>query len=214
VLPEGSISPKAERAVRDVLRKRSHVVRQQTANVLSLQHIIVRHTGVRLSAKRIDALTLEEIERLLPEPAHVLAVTSSLAVVHCLGQQITTLEKLVPTRLQHTPASAQLQTVEGIGTIVAQTIGLETGEMRRFPTVGNDASSCRCVTSTTISHGKRKGQGNVKHGHPYLAWASREAAQFAIRFSPTVQRFSQRKHAKSPGMVARKAVAHPLSRAC
>src|SRR5262245_62510471 len=88
VLPEGYIYPKAERAVRDVLRKRSHLVRQQTTNVLSLQNILVRNMGVRLSAKRMHALTLEEIERLLPEPAQVLAVTSSLAVLHCLGQQI------------------------------------------------------------------------------------------------------------------------------
>ena len=41
-----------------------------------------------------------------------------------------------------------------------------------------------------------------------------EAAQFAIRFSPTVQRFYQRKQAKGHLMVARKAVAHKLSRAC
>ena len=34
VLPDGYISPKAERAVRDVLRKRAHLVRQQTANGL------------------------------------------------------------------------------------------------------------------------------------------------------------------------------------
>src|SRR5919204_6695731 len=68
VLPEGYIYPKAERAVRDLLRKRAHLVRQQTANVLSLQNIIVRNTGVRLSAKRIHALTLQELERLLPVP--------------------------------------------------------------------------------------------------------------------------------------------------
>jgi transposase len=35
VLPEGYIYPKAERAVRDLLRKRAHLVRQHTANVLS-----------------------------------------------------------------------------------------------------------------------------------------------------------------------------------
>src|SRR5262244_1683100 len=116
ILPEGYIYPKAERAVRDVLRKRSHLVRQQTANVLSLQNVLVRNTGVRLSAKRIHALTLEEVERLLPEPEQVLAVTSSLAVVHCLGQQIKTLEKAVSMRLKHTPAYEQLLTVPGIGT--------------------------------------------------------------------------------------------------
>ena len=86
--------------------------------------------------------------------------------------------------------------------------------MRRFPPVGTSASSCRCGGSTQISNGKRQGQGHVNHGHPSLEWASREAAQLAIRFSPTVQRFSQRQQAKSQRMVARKAVTHTLSRAC
>ena len=104
--------------------------------------------------------------------------------------------------------------VDGIGTILAQTIVLETGHIGRFPTVGNYASYCRCVKSTKISNGKRKGQGNSKNGNFYLEWAYMEAAQFAIRFSPTVQRFYQRKQAKSPVMVARQAVAHKLSRAC
>ena len=214
MLPEGYIYPKAERAVRDVLRKRAHWVRQHTANVLSGQNIMARHTGMRCSVKQIHELTLEELERLLPEPDHVLAVTSSLAVLHCLGPQIKALEKLVHKRLQHTPAYAQLQTVDGIGTILAQTIGVETGAIGRFPTVGNSASYGRCVKSTKISNGKRKGQGNVKNGNPYLEWASMEAAQCAIRFNPTGQRFYQRKHAKSHLLVARKAVAHKLSRAC
>jgi transposase len=214
VLPEGYISPKAKRAVRAALRKRAHLVRQQTANVLSLQNIIVRNTGVRLSAKRINALTKEELQGMLPEADQVLAVTSSLAVLDCLRQQIKTLEKAVLQRLKHSPAYEQLLTVAGIGAILAPTIVLETGNIGRFPTAGNYASYCRCVKSTKISNGKRKGQGNVKNGNPYLAWAYMEAAQFASRFSPSVQRVYQRKQAKSHLMVARKAVAHTLSRAC
>jgi transposase len=58
----------------------------------------------------------------------------------CLRQQIKTLEKTVHTRLNHTPSYEQLLTVQGIGTILAQTIALETGDIRRFPTVGNYAS--------------------------------------------------------------------------
>src|SRR5262249_3836426 len=57
VLPEGYIYPKGERAVRDVLRKRAHVVRQHTANVLSMQNIMARNTGARFSVKRIQELT-------------------------------------------------------------------------------------------------------------------------------------------------------------
>src|SRR5262245_15854111 len=92
VLPEGYIYPKAERAVRDVLRKCAHLVRQQTANVLSLQNIIVRNTGVRLSAKRIHALTVEDLERLLPKSDNIIAITTTMALVHCLEQQFMTLQ--------------------------------------------------------------------------------------------------------------------------
>jgi hypothetical protein len=175
--------------VRAVWRQCAHVVRPQTANVRSLPNRIVRHTGVRRSAQRMHALPLEERERLLPEPDPVLAVTSSPAVVHCLGQQSTTLAKAVRQPLQHAPPSEPLLTVDGKGTILAQTIGLETGALRRFAPVGNDPSYGRGVQRTQISHGKRQGQGNGNNGHPYLAWASREAAPCAIRFSPTVPRF-------------------------
>jgi transposase len=214
VLPEGYIYPKAERAVRDLLRKRAHLVRQHTAQVLSGQTLLARHPGARFSPKRMVELTPAALQGMLAEAEHVLAITSSLAVMHCLGRQLKTLEKPVPQRLKHTPAYAQLQTVDGIGPILAQTIVLETGDMGRFPSVGNYASYCRCVGSTKMSNGKQKGQGNVKNGNPYLAWAYMEAAQFAIRFSPTVQRFYQRKQAKSHLMIARKAVAHKLARAC
>jgi len=190
------------------------LVRQQTANVLSLHNIIVRHTGVRLSAKRLNELTKDELQGMLPEADQVLAVTSSLAVLACLRQQIQTREHAVIKRLKHSPAYEQLLTVDGIGAIVAQTIVLETGHIGRFPTVGHSASYCRCVKSTKISNEKRKGRGNVKNGNPYLEWAYMETAQFAIRFSPRGQRFYQRKQAKSHLMVARKAVAHKLSRAC
>src|SRR5438128_3612721 len=38
---------------------------------------------------------------------------------------------------------------------------------------------------------------SVKNGHKYLGWAYMEAAQFAIRYHPRVQRFYQRKQAKA-----------------
>ena len=151
-----------------------------------------------------------------PEADQVLAVTSGLAVLACLRQQMTTLAQAVMKRLKHSPAYEQLLTVDGSGAILAQTLVLETGHIGRLPTVGNYASYCRCVDSSKIRNGKRKGQGNVKNGNPYLGWAYMEAAQFALRFNPSAQRFYQRKLAKSNNntTLARKAVAHKLSRAC
>jgi len=216
VFPEGYIYPKAARAVRDVLRKRAHVVRQHTANVLSVHNSMARNTGARFSVKRMQALTKQALTTLRAEETQGLAVTSSLVVLDCLRHQIKMLEQTVQKRLHHPPSYEQLLTVQGIGTILAQTITLETGAISRFPTAGHSAAYCRCVDSTKMSNGKRKGTGNGKNGHPYLAWASMEAAQFALRFQPEAQRFDQRQLAQSRNntVVARKAVAHKLSRAC
>ena len=76
------------------------------------------------------------------------------------------------------------------------------------------SSYCRCVASQKLSNGKRKGQGNVKNGNTYLAWACVEAAHFAVRSNGQIKRYYQRKKEKTHGVVASKAVAHKLARAC
>lgn len=91
---------------------------------------------------------------------------------------------------------------------------LETGDIRRFPSVGDFASYCRCVGSERLSNGKRKGKGNTKNGNKYLAWAFVEAANFSVCFDAQIKRYYQRKAAKTDPIVATKTVAHKLARAC
>jgi transposase len=91
---------------------------------------------------------------------------------------------------------------------------LETGPVGRFARVGNYASYSRLVGSEHLSNGKRKGRGNTKSGNKYLAWAYLEAANFAVRYNPTIKRYYQRKKARTNAMVAIKTVAHKLARAC
>lgn len=47
-----------------------------------------------------------------------------------------------------------------------------------------------------------------------MSWAYIEAANFAIRFSETIRRWYDRKAAKRHRMIALKAVAHKIARAC
>jgi transposase len=181
ILPEGYIYPKEERAVRDLLRKRSQLVRQRTSNLLSIQNLLTRNTGSALSGNRIKQLTIAEVEELLPQAELALAVKSNLAVLQCLEEQIEQIEAVVLAQLKLRDGFQPLLTVSGIGQILGMTIMLETGEIGRFATVGDFASYCRCVSSQKLSNGKRKGQGNVKNGNKYLAWAFVEAANFAVR---------------------------------
>jgi transposase len=214
LLPEGYIYPKEERAVRDLLRKRSQLVRQKVTHILSIQNLMSRNKGMGLSADKIRQLSDAEVERLLPQTDLARAVKSNLAVYRCLVEEIDGLEKVVKRRVKLRRSFRHLLTVDGIGSILGMTIMLETGDIGRFERVGQFASYCRCVDSHKISNGKRKGSGNTKNGNKYLAWAFVEAANFAIRYNPRVKRFYQRKKDKTNGMVALKAVAHKLARAC
>jgi transposase len=214
VLPEGYIYPKEGRAVRDLLRKRSQLVHQKTANVLSIGNLYSRNTGQSLSANRIKQLTSEKVDARFTASDVALAIKANLSVMRSLETEIAVLERVVKERIKLKAAYRHLLTVSGIGQILALTIMLETGDIRRFPKVENFASYCRCVKSEKLSNGKRKGSGNTKNGNKYLSWAFVEAANFAIRFEPLVARFYQRKKAKTHRVVALKAVANKLARAC
>src|SRR5205823_127291 len=95
ILPQGYIYPAAERAVRDLLRKRSQLVRQKTANLLSIEKVLTRNTGLPWSGNRVKQLTGEEVEHQLPVSEIALAVQSTLAVLRCLEEQIETVERVV-----------------------------------------------------------------------------------------------------------------------
>ena len=100
-----------------------------------------------------------------------------------------------------------------MGTILALTIMLETGEIGRFETVGDYTSYCRCVRATHTSNGKSKGKNNSKNGNAYLAWAFVEAVHHALRTCPQAKRFYDRKLAKRNGALATKALAAKWSKA-
>jgi len=183
-------------------------------NLLSIQNLFSRNTGSSMSANGVKRLNSQQVESLFPETDLALAIQANLAMLGCADEQIERLEKTVIERVKLKPEFKLLKTVPGIGDILALTIMLETGDITRFPSVGDYASYCRCVGSKKISNGKKKGSGNTKNGNKYLGWAYVEAANFAIRFNAKIKSFHQRKKSKTKNVVALKAVAHKLCRAC
>jgi len=214
ILPEGYIYPKEDRPVRDLLRKRAYLVRQRTSNLLSVKNLFTRNTGRSYNANRLKRLSDADVDAMQPNAELALSIKSSLAVMRCLDAQIKVLEKTALKRVRLRADFKRLLTVSGIGPVLGLTIMLEVGDITRFAKVGDFASYARCVGSTRISNGKKKGKGNTKNGNKYLGWAFFEAATFAVRHDAAIQRYYQRKKAKAHLMVAKKAVAHKLARAC
>ena len=142
------------------------------------------------------------------------ALKANLAVMSCIDKQVDQLERRVVANVKLREDYKALKTVSGVGVVLAVTIALETGDIGRFASPGNFASYARMVNSRRESNGKKKGEGNAKCGNKYLAWAFIEAAHFAVRFDPKIKRWYQKKCASSLSVVAIKAVAHKLARAC
>jgi transposase len=190
------------------------LVRHCTAHVLAIEGILMRHTGARRSGSAVKRLTVEQVEALGFAPDVTLAVQANRAVSAVLQQQIAVLEARLKERVSLRPDYRLLRTVPGIGEVLATTIMLEAGPVSRFAAVGNFASYCRCVDTVRESNGKKKGEGNGKNGNKYLAWAFVEAANFALRYCPQAKSFYERKKRKTNVVVAIKALAHKLARAC
>lgn len=167
-----------------------------------------------MNANAVKRLTPEAVEA-LPLPDDVrLAIRSDVAVINRIDEEVERIETRLQERVAARPDLELLKTAPGIGRVLATTIVLETGPIHRFAQVGHFASYCRCVDSQRLSNGKKKGEGNTKNGNKYLAWAFVEAANFALRFCPEAKRFYERKKARTNGIVAIKALAHKLARAC
>ena len=65
ILPQGYIYPKEVRPVRDLLRKRGHLVRLRTSVINSLQGIISRNCGDSSSGSKMKQLTENHVAALL-----------------------------------------------------------------------------------------------------------------------------------------------------
>ena len=213
ILKEGYIYPKEERAIRDLLRRRLLYVRHRTSHVLSLQSMVVRHLGYKLSNREIRKLKEEDAENLFTSANLIAMVQNSIATIRFLDKLIKGIEKAVVSQVKMRKEFEMLLSIPGIGIILRLTIMLEVGDIHRFHAAGNYSSYCRCVQSNKMSNGKKKGENNKKNGNKYLAWAYVEAATFAIRFNVSAQKFYQRKMAERNGALAKKALANKICRA-
>jgi len=214
ILPEGYIYPKEQRPLRDLLRKRSHLVRLRTSLIISLQTILARNIGKKMNASHVKALQTDHVTPLFSGNDDLsLAGKVSKDAIDSLTMQIKAIEVVVEKRMDIRRPYDLLLSMPGVGRVLALTIMMETGPIERFPQVGNYVSYCRKVPAARFSNENKKGTGNRKNGNKYLSWAYAEVAELARRFDPEVRAYYDRKQRRTNAPVAHNALANKLSRA-
>lgn len=212
-LPEGYIYPVETRGIRDMLRRRMRLVQARSGEWISLESLVARHTGQDMGVKELQSCELDKV--LAGQPHALTMAQASVRHIEFFDKEIKALEKAVMAELPDREDYKRLMTVPGIGPVLARTILLETGPISRFKGAGNYASYCRAVKSEHTTNGKKKGECNGKNGNKYLSWAYVEVANFAVRYSPEIRAWFQRKQTRSgKRVIAVKALANKLSKAC
>jgi transposase len=214
ILPEGYIYPKEDRPIRDLLRKRRHLVKLRTSLIVSLQNIVSRNCGHSIKANDLKRIREDMVSPVLAYDADLaLAGQVSKDAIDFHTRQIREIESVIEQKVELREPYKLLLTIPGVGKILALTIMLESGPIDRFERVGNYVSYCRKVSSKWISNNKAKGSGNKKNGNKYLAWAFSEAAELARRYDERIRSYYNRKMQKTNFMIAHNAIAHKLARA-
>ena len=107
----------------------------------------------------------------------------------------------------------RLQSVPGIGQILALVIVYKIQDSARFPRVQDFVSSCRLVKCAQESGGKRLGTSGKKIGNVHLRWAFAEAAVLFLRHHQPGKEYVAKlahQHGKAKALTV---LAHKLGRA-
>jgi transposase len=213
ILPKGHVYDPELRPVRDLLRRRMRLVQHRTSLFLSFKSLFARTTGQALDLKEVKKMEPKQAQELYEHPANQLIAQIQAEHMQSLDRSLGRIEKVVLASARELPMYERLETLPGIGRILAMTITMEVGEVGRFKTDGDFASYCRLVDAKRISNDKRKADNNQKCGNKYLAWAFVEAANFARRYDENCRKWYDRKAAKTSKVIATKALACKLAKA-
>ena len=213
ILPKAHVYDPELRPVRDLLRRRTNLVHQHTALLLSLQSLYARTTGQRLDLGAAKKLEPKQAPKLYEHPANQLIAQVQVEHIGALAKSIHRIEKAVLDCAREIPLYEKLLTLPGVGRILGMTLTMEVGDISRFKTAGDFASYCRMVDAKRLSNGKCKADNNRKCGNKYLAWAFVEAANFARRYDESCRRWYDRKAAKAGKIIATKALGCKLAKA-
>jgi transposase len=215
MLPQASVYPVEMRATRDLLRRRCHLRRKLAELLAHIYHPNSQYNLPDFGTKLAYKANREGVEAYCPDPR--MRKTSEVEVSlidhydQLLGEGELSITRTAKAHALQT--FSRLQSVPGIGQILARVLLYEIQDITRFPRVQDFVSYCRVVKCAKESGGKRLGTSGKKIGNVHLRWAFAEAAVLFLRHNqPGKEYFTklEHKHGKAKALTV---LAHKLARA-
>jgi transposase len=215
MLPQAYVYPAAMRATRDLLRRRTHLMRKRAELLAHVQNTNSQYNLPDIGKKIAYKANREGVANRFPDRAVQKNIGVDLALITYYDRLLSDLELyILKAAKQHDAHTLYLlQTVPGIGKILSLVLLYEIHDIARFPRVQDFASYCRLVKCAKESAGKRLGTSGKKIGNAHLKWAFSEAATLFLRNNEPGQKYLARLEKKHDKGKALTILAHKLARA-
>jgi transposase len=212
--PLAYVYPKEMRATRDLLRRRTKMVKQggnlkaHTVNTTSQYNL----PSIKINLKNKEARKL--VRSTFPDPVVQKNMDLNMALLECYAKELSKIEWFLEQQAkQHNPVHLHiLKSISGIGRILSLTIIYEIGDINRFSSVQNFASYARLVKCKAESAGKTYGTSGNKIGNAHLKWAFSEAAVLYLRGNDKAKKYLQSLQKRMSKAKALSVLAHKLGR--
>ncbi len=192
--PISYVYPKEMRGTRDLLRRRNIIVRRRSATLVHVQ-MVNHQQNLPAFEKKISykANRLNLAERFQAHSVRAM-IEIDVEMIDFYDTLIQRLDLYLERHAKVDDADTffRLQSIPGVGRILAMTMLYEIHDIRRFPAVGDFLSYARLVKGSNSSAGKKYKPTGGKMGNPHLKWAFSEAITLLKRQSADVKALAEK----------------------
>jgi transposase len=215
MFPLAYVYPAEMRATRDLLRRRCHLARQRAELLAHIQNTNSQYNLPEIGKKLAYKANREGVEDHFPAPSVRKTIEVDVSLIDHYDNLLGEVELYITrsAKVHDVQTFARLQSIPGIGQILALVILYEIQDIARFPRVQDFVSYCRLVKCVKESNNKRLGTSGKKIGNVHLRWAFAEAAALFLRHNqPGKAYFTklEHKHGKAKALTV---LAQRLARA-
>ncbi len=216
MMPHAYVYPAELRATRELLYRRCHLVQKRGELFAHIQNTNSQENLTAIGKKLTYKATRAGVAEHVPAPSIRKTIEMDVSLMDHYDQLLGEVDLLyIPrtAKLHEVQTFTPLQSVPGIGQMLARVLRYESQDSARFPRMQDFVSSCRLVQYAKESNGKRLGTSGKKTGNSHLRWAFAEAAILFIRQSqPGKAYFAtlEHQHGKAKALTV---LAHKLGRA-
>jgi transposase len=176
-LPQAWIAPPPTRELRELVRHRAKLVAVRSGCKCEV-HAVLAKLGVQVPMSDLFSDRGLQLLAAMDAPAPYLARIQSLQrLIDALDVEVDTVTRLAKGRLVADPGYQAVQTIPGIGPVLAAVFVAEVGDVHRFPTAAH-LTSWAGLTPTHRESDTHVRRGRItKQGSKLVRWAAVESVK-------------------------------------